>query len=276
MGLISTDHKRIGLNLGALSLFYFLLGGVFALLMRSQLASPNGHLLSNTYNELFTMHGSTMIFLFVTPMALAMAIYLVPLQIGALALSAPRVALAGFWMWVLRRAGDAVRLVRNSGPGQAGWTSYTPLSKATNTPGRRSGPVGARRDPRRARDAADGLLVAVTIARRRAPGMTLLRMPVFTWTALVSVLMVIGAFPLLVLAMVLLFIDRQGAHIFAGFTGAIDYEDLFWFFGHPVVYVMFFPYLGAAAEAIAVGAHTSAGSATSRSSPRCWRSRCCR
>ena len=97
--------------------------------------------------------------------------------------------------------------------------------------------------------------VVATIARRRAPGMSLLRMPVFTWTELASMLMVVGAFPALILAMALLYIDRLGGHIFTGFNGAIDYQDLFWFFGHPVVYVMFFPYLGAAAEAIAVGAH---------------------
>jgi cytochrome c oxidase subunit 1 len=97
--------------------------------------------------------------------------------------------------------------------------------------------------------------VAATVARRRAPGMALLRMPVFTWTGLFSVLMIVGSFPMLILAMVLLLIDRHGGHIYTGFAGAIDYQDLFWFFGHPVVYVMFFPYLGAAAEAIAVGAH---------------------
>src|SRR5207244_7672848 len=97
--------------------------------------------------------------------------------------------------------------------------------------------------------------ITATIARRRAPGMALLRMPVFTWTALASVLMVVGSFPVLILAMVLLYIDRHGGHIYEGFNGAIDYQDLFWFFGHPVVYVMFFPYLGAAAEAIAVSSH---------------------
>src|SRR5207248_8637038 len=86
-------------------------------------------------------------------------------------------------------------------------------------------------------------------------GMSLLRMPVFTWAALVSVLMVVASFPVLILAMVLLYIDRHGGHIYNGFNGAIDYQNLFWFFGHPVVYVMFFPYLGAAAESIAVGAH---------------------
>jgi cytochrome c oxidase subunit 1 len=97
--------------------------------------------------------------------------------------------------------------------------------------------------------------VVATIARRRAPGMSLLRMPVFTWTELASMLMVVGAFPVLILAMVLLFIDRHGGNIYTGFSGAIDYQDLFWFFGHPVVYVMFFPFLGAAAESIATSSH---------------------
>jgi cytochrome c oxidase subunit 1 len=100
-----------------------------------------------------------------------------------------------------------------------------------------------------------GACVVATIARRRAPGMSLLRMPVFTWTELASMLMVVGAFPALIVVMALLFIDRHGGHIFTGFNGTIDYQDLFWFFGHPVVYVMFFPYLGAAAETIAVCSH---------------------
>jgi cytochrome c oxidase subunit I len=252
---ISTDHKRIGLNLGALSLVYFLLGGVFALLMRSQLAAPNGQLLSDSsYNELFTMHGSTMIYLFVTPMALAMAMYLVPLQIGAITISAPRLALAGFWVWVSGGLVMQSGWFTSDGAGRDGWSAYAPLSNGTNTPG-----TGQDLWTLGVILAVLGMLlmawcVALTILRRRAPGMSLLRMPVFTWTALVSVLMVIGAFPMLVVAMVLLYIDRHGGHIFTGFTGSIDYEDLFWFFGHPVVYVMFFPYLGSAAEAIAVNA----------------------
>ena len=253
IGLISTDHKRIGLHLAVMSLIYFLLGGVFALLMRSQLAAPNNHLLSNaSYDEVFTMHGSTMIFLFVTPMALALAMYLVPLQIGARGVSAPRAALAGFWIWVCGGLTMQSGWFAHSGPGQDGWTSYAPLSNGSYTPG-----VGQDLWVLGVLMATLGMLImacciAATIARRRAPGMTMMRMPVFTWTALVSVLMVIGAFPMVVLVMALLYLDRQGAHIFTGFAGAIDYEDLFWFFGHPVVYVMFFPYLGSAAEAIAV------------------------
>ncbi len=253
---ISTDHKRMGLTLGVCSLFYFLLGGVFALLMRTQLAQSNMQFLSdNSYNELFTMHGSTMIYLFVTPMAIAMAMYLVPLQIGAVRLAAPRLALAGLWTWICGGLVMQQGWFAFGGPGRTGWSSIAPLSNGTNTPG-----VGQDLWVIGVILAAAGMTamaacVLATVARRRAPGMALLRMPVFTWTALVSVLMVVGSFPILVVAMVLLYIDRHGGHIFTGFTGAIDYQDLFWFFGHPVVYVMFFPYLGAAAEAIAVNSH---------------------
>ncbi|MHB8657985.1 MAG: cytochrome c oxidase subunit I [Solirubrobacteraceae bacterium] len=252
----STDHKRIGLNLGLCSLAFFLGGGVMALIMRTQLAAPNQHVVSDdTYNQLFTMHGSTMIYLFVTPMAIALAMYLAPLQIGAIGIAAPRAALSGFWIWLSGGLIMQSGWLTAEGAGRAGWFSYAPLSNGTNTPG-----VGQDLWVIGVILAAAGMIVMAacvlaTVARRRAPGMSLLRMPVFTWTGLVSVLMVVGAFPVLILAMTLLYIDRHGAHIYSGFNGAIDYQDLFWFFGHPVVYVMFFPYLGAAAEAIAVSAH---------------------
>ena len=254
--LTSTDHKRIGLNLGLASFAFFLAGGVLALLMRTQLAQPNVQFVSDdTYNQLFTMHGSTMIYLFVTPMAIALAMYLVPLQIGAIGISGPRVALIGFWTWLSGGIIMQMGWLTADGAGRAGWFSYIPLSNGTNTPG-----VGQDLWVVGVILAATGMTLmaaclTATIARRRAPGMSLLRMPVFTWTALASVLMVVGSFPVLVLAMALLYLDRHGGHIYAGFSGAIDYQDLFWFFGHPVVYVMFFPYLGAAAEAIAVGSH---------------------
>jgi cytochrome c oxidase subunit 1 len=254
--LTSTDHKRIGLNLGIASLVFFLAGGVFALLMRTQLAQPDMQFVSdNSYNQLFTMHGSTMIYLFVTPMAIALALYLVPLQIGAIGLAAPRIALTGFWIWLSGGLIMESGWLTIDGAGRAGWFSYTPLSNGTNTPG-----VGQDLWVVGVILAAVGMTlmagsVVATIARRRAPGMSLLRMPVFTWTELASMLMVVGAFPVLILAMALLYADRHGANIYGGFNGAIDYQDLFWFYGHPVVYVMFFPFLGAAAEAIAVSSH---------------------
>jgi cytochrome c oxidase subunit 1 len=253
--LTSTDHKRIGMNLAIASFLFFLAGGVFALLMRTQIAQPNLHFVSDdTYSELFTMHGSTMIYLFVTPMAIALGLYLVPLQIGAVRMAAPRIALTGFYTWLCGGLIMETGWLTSDGPGRAGWFSYVPLSDATNTPG-----VGMDLWVLGVILAAAGMTIMAacllaTIARRRAPGMALLRMPVFTWTELVTVLMTVGAFPVLIAAMVLLFLDRQGLHIYRGFSGAIDYQDMFWFFGHPVVYVMFFPYLGAAAEAIATSA----------------------
>jgi len=254
--LTSTDHKRIGLNLGLLSLVFFLVGGLFALLMRAQIAQPDVQFVSDqTYSQLFTMHGSTMIYLFVTPMALALALYLVPLQIGAVSLAAPRLALIGFWIWLSGGLVMQSGWLTGDGAGRDGWFAYEPLANGTNTPG-----VGQDMWVIGVMLAALGMTtiaacVLATIARRRAPGMALLRMPVFTWTALVSVLMVVASFPVLILAMTLMYIDRHGGHIFSGFNGAIDYQDLFWFFGHPVVYVMFFPYLGAAAEVVAVCSH---------------------
>jgi cytochrome c oxidase subunit 1 len=223
--------------------------------MRVQLAQSNTHFVGyGTYEALFTMHGSTMIYLFVTPMAIALSVYLVPLQIGAASLAAPRVALAGFWIWVSGGVVMQSGWLTEEGPGRAGWFSYVPLSNSAWTPG-----VGQDMWTLGVILAAAGLIlvsasVLATVMRRRAPGMALLRMPVYTWTGLVSVLMVAGAFPVLVVAMCLLYAERLGAHIYVGFKGSIDYQDLFWFFGHPVVYVMFFPYLGAAAEAIAVNA----------------------
>lgn len=249
----STDHKRIAINLGCMSLIFFLVGGIFALIMRSQLATDNSHVVSDyTYAELFTMHGSTMIYLFVAPMAIAMAMYLCPLQIGAVSMAAPRTALTGFWIWLGGGLVMQSGWFAGDGPGRDGWFSYVPLSDSQNTPG-----TGQDLWTMGVTLAALGMLimgacVLATILRRRAPGMALLRMPIFTWTSLVTVLMVVAGFPALIVAMGLLFIDRTTtAYIYSGFAGAIDYQDIFWFFGHPVVYVMFFPFLGAAAEAIA-------------------------
>ncbi|PZS11020.1 MAG: cytochrome c oxidase subunit I [Solirubrobacterales bacterium] len=255
--LTSTDHKRIALNLALCSLTFFLIGGLMALLIRAQISQPDNHIVSDqTYTELFTMHGSTMIYLFVTPMAIALGMYLVPLQIGAHSIAGGRAALAGFWTWLFGGLIMQSGWLTAGGSGRDGWFSYVPLSESPYTPG-----VGQDLWTLGVILAVAGMFimaacVLATIARRRAPGMALLRMPPFTWTALVAVLMVVGSFPVLILAMVMLYVDRTTtAHIYSGFNGIIDYQDLFWFFGHPVVYVMFFPYLGCATEAIATCAH---------------------
>jgi cytochrome c oxidase subunit 1 len=254
--LTSLDHKKQGVNLFVASFVFFLMGGVMALLMRAQIAQPNEAFLTNQgYDELFTMHGSTMIYLFVSPMALALGLYLVPLQIGAFSLSLPRLSLAGFWTWLCGGLIMQSGWFANGGPGQNGWFDYAPLNNDTYSPGIGQSLWNVGVILATAGQIAIAVALLVTISRRRAPGMSMLRCSMFTWTELVTVLMVIGAYPVLILAMILVLIDRSGGAIFTGFTGAIDYQNLFWFFGHPVVYVMFFPYLGAAAEAVAVNSH---------------------
>ncbi|MFL5822878.1 MAG: cbb3-type cytochrome c oxidase subunit I [Solirubrobacteraceae bacterium] len=251
-GLTSTDHKRMGSNLFIAAFVFFLGGGVMALLMRSQLAQANSDFLSNSaYDDLFTMHGSTMIYLFVTPMALALGLYLVPLQIGAANLAAPRVALAGFWTWLCGGLVMQSGWFASGGPGSDGWFDFAPLNNATFTPGTGQTMWNAGVILAAAGLTAIAWPLVLTVVRRRAPGMSMLRCSMFTWTELVTALMVIGSFPILILAMALVLVDRSGGHVFSGYTGAINYQNLFWFFGHPVVYVMFFPFLGAAAEVIA-------------------------
>ncbi|HEU4803531.1 MAG TPA: cbb3-type cytochrome c oxidase subunit I [Solirubrobacterales bacterium] len=250
--LTGTDHKRIGLATTATAFAFFLIGGSLALLMRSELASPGMDIVSEgTYNELFTIHGSTMFFLFAAPAAVAIGVYMVPLQLGASGIAWPRLALLGYW---LLAAGGVIMyagFLTAHGAATFGWTAYYPLSDSNETPG-----MGA-----------DFWIVAVvlattavllqavcvlaTIVRRRAPGMSLLRMPLFAWSEVVTCFMVVASFPVLIVTMILLFLDRQGVGIFTGSGGAVTYQHLFWFYGHPVVYVVFFPLVGVVGEVIA-------------------------
>ncbi len=209
--LTSLDHKKQGVNLFVASFAFFLLGGVMALLMRAQIAQPNEAFLTNqAYDELFTMHGSTMIYLFVSPMALALGLYLVPLQIGAFSLSLPRLSLAGFWTWVSGGLVMQSGWFANGGPGQNGWFDYAPLNNNTYSPGIGQTLWNIGVILATAGQVAIAISLLVTISRRRAPGMSMLRCSMFTWPELVSVLMVIGAYPVLILAMVLVLIDRSG------------------------------------------------------------------
>jgi cytochrome c oxidase subunit 1 len=251
--LSSTDHKRIGLITSVTAFVYFLLGGSLALTMRSELAKPGLQFLSDhTYNELFTIHGSTMFYLFAVPVVLGVGLYFVPLQLGAARILWPRLALAGYWLFA---AGGVIMysgFLTQQGAATFGWTAYFPLSDSQATPG-----IGT-----------DFWVIAVilatvgstlqavsllgTIMRLRAPGMTLLRMGLFTWSELVTVFMVITGFPVLIVAMTLLYMDRAGASIFSASPGgSVTWQHLFWFYGHPVVYVVFFPLVGVVGEVIA-------------------------
>jgi cytochrome c oxidase subunit 1 len=247
--LASTDHKVIALRTLAVAGIFFLAAGILALVIRGELAEPGMQVTSYAgYNELFTMHGSTMIFLVVIPVALAVCVYMVPLQIGATSLAGARWAHAGSWLVLLGGVAMWSGWLTREGPGRAGWYSYDPLSDTPNTPG--SGMdlwlLGVLLAT--AGVVLMAVCLLVTILRRRAPGMTMLRMPPFTWTALVTVLLVTFSFPTLTFAFGATLLNRRGIiHL-----DPIAYQHLFWFYGHPAVYVMFFPFVGMVAEAAAV------------------------
>lgn len=245
----STDHKAIGVRLALTSGAFFLAGGVLALLFRTELAEPGLQVVSRSgYAQLFTMHGSTMIFLVLIPLGLAFCVYFVPLQVGAADVAGPRWALAGSWLVTLGGLVMWSGFLTREGAGQAGWYAYDPLSDNPSTPGPGMdlwvcgvilATLGA---------VVLGWCVLMTCLRRRAPGMTLLRMPPFSWTALATALLVVFSFPSLLVGMTLLLLDRHGTQILT----PISYQNLFWFYGHPAVYVMFFPYVGMVAEAASV------------------------
>jgi cytochrome c oxidase subunit 1 len=247
----STDHKRVALNAGAVAFGFFIAGGVLALIMRSQLAADGGVISQDTYNQLFTMHGSTMVYLFVVPFALAAGLYFVPLQVGAATVAGPRLALAGLWLLVLGGVTMWAGFLTSGGAAAASWWGFDPLSDSIHSPGSGMelwifGVIMAT---------AGQMLwagcVLITALRQRAPGMTLMRMPVFTWSMVATCLLVVFAFPALIVALVLLWAQRHFGGVLGGGLGAVDYQQLFWFYGHPVVYVMFFPFIGMVGEVVA-------------------------
>ena len=250
-GLTATDHKRIAINLSVVAFVFFIAGGVLALIMRTQLAADGGVVSEDVYNQLFTMHGSTMVYLFVVPVALAAGLYLVPLQVGAADVAAPRLALAGLWLLISGGVTMWCGFLTSGGAAQASWWGFDPLSDLPHSPGSGMdlwlyGVVLAT--------VAEMLwagCILATVVKRRAPGMTLLRMPVFSWTMAVTCLMVLFAFPALLVALGLLWAQRHAGGVLVGNSGAVAYQQLFWFYGHPVVYVMFFPFMGMAAEVVA-------------------------
>ncbi|MEA2355818.1 MAG: cytochrome c oxidase subunit [Solirubrobacteraceae bacterium] len=250
--LASTDHKRVAARVMATAFVFFIAGGLLALLIRAELYSPGSQVVGQqSYNAIFTMHGSTMIYLFMVPLSLAMGLYMVPLQVGAAEIALPRLALLAWWLQIGGGVTMYLGWFTRNGPGTAGWTAFDPLSNSANTPGDGMylwifGVVLAT---------ASGLLMAIcvlaTIVGRRAPGMTMLRLPVFTWSMLATCILVIVGFPVLLVAMGLLFVEREWGGVFDSSGGPIAYQHLFWFYGHPVVYVMFFPFVGAVGEVLA-------------------------
>jgi cytochrome c oxidase subunit I len=247
----SADHKATALRIAGVALIFFIASGVLALVMRSELAQPGLQFVSEgTYNELFTMHGSGMIYLVITPFALALGLYFVPLQVGAAEVWSPRLALAGFWIFVAGGLMMYSGFLTAQGSGRAGWAPTYPLVGDHWTPG-----IGMDMWVFGVILAVLGMLlvgtcILATALRERTPGMPLLRMPPFTWAMVATSLMVITAFPVLIADMGLLEWDRHISPVFDHAGGPALFQHLFWFYGHPVVYVMFFPFVGAVAEVV--------------------------
>ncbi|SFB07868.1 cytochrome c oxidase subunit 1 [Amycolatopsis marina] len=251
----TTDHKQIGILYLVTSFGFFLIGGLMALLMRTELGYPGLQFLSNEqYNQLFTMHGTIMMLLYATPNVFGFANFVLPLQIGSPDVAFPRLNALSYWLYLF---GAIITIAGFATPGGAadfGWFAYTPLSTAAYSPG-----VGGDLW-------AVGLIITglgtilgavnmiTTIVCLRAPGMLMWRMPIFTWNILFTSVLVLAAFPILTAALFGLLADRHlGAHVFDPANGgAILWQHLFWFFGHPEVYIVALPYFGIISEIIPV------------------------
>ncbi|MGH3926007.1 MAG: cytochrome c oxidase subunit I, partial [Pseudonocardiaceae bacterium] len=252
----STDHKRIGISYMATAFAFYLLGGVLAVVIRSELYEPGRQVVSQgRYNEMFTMHGSIMLFLFLGPFAFGLANYFVPLHIGARDMAFPRLNALSYWFYVFGGITMVSGFLTSDGGADFGWTGYTPLSSIVRTPG-----IGADLWIMGvALTGLSGILTGVnivtTVVAMRAPGMRMFRMPIFTWNMLVTSVLVLIAFPVVSAAAVMLFSDRQlGSHIYDPDAGgsAILWQHLFWFFGHPEVYILVLPAMGIVSEIIPV------------------------
>jgi cytochrome c oxidase subunit 1 len=253
--LTTVDHKRIGLLYIWTALVFFAIGGVLALLIRSQLATPGEHLLTkNSYNEVVTMHGTTMIFLVIVPILAGFGNFLVPLMIGARDMAFPRLNALSYWFYFLGGIVLMLSFFAAGGPARGGWTMYTPLSTlhmAGNGPdlwilGLHILTISSL---------AGAINFVVTIHNMRAPGMSWMRIPLFCWAIVTYAWLLIIVLPTLSAGLTLMLLDRQvGTHFFdAGHGGSpILYQHVFWFFGHPEVYIMILPAMGMISEILPV------------------------
>ena len=254
--ITTTDHKKVAVLYIVTALAFFVVSGTLALVMRAELAQPGLQIVDNqTYNELFTMHGTGMIFFFATPIVIGLANYFTPLQIGAPDVAFPRLNAFGYWLSLLGALTAFSGFLTATGAAAFGWTAYTPLSNATYSPG----------------TGADlwilGLLLSgtasilgavnlmATIFGMRAPGMRMFRLSIFNWTIIVTMALIMFSFPALTAALAMLFIDRNfGGSFFDPGAGGdpVLYQHLFWFFGHPEVYIVILPFFGIVSEIVPV------------------------
>jgi cytochrome c oxidase subunit I len=253
--LRTTDAKLIGIMYMVTSFVYFAIGGFLALLMRAELARPGMQFLSpEQYNQLFTMHGTIMLLFFATPIVFAFANFVVPIQIGAPDVAFPRLNALAYWLYLFGATLATAGFITPGGAADFGWTAYSPLSDILNSPG-----IGANLWVLGLAISGLGTILGAvnmitTILTLRAPGMTMFRMPIMTWNILVTSLLVILVFPFLAATLFALAADRVlGAHVFDVNTGGpLLWQHLFWFFGHPEVYVVALPFFGIITEVIPV------------------------
>ncbi|WP_251020924.1 cytochrome c oxidase subunit I [Streptomyces sp. ISL-98] len=253
--LTTTDHKKIGHLYLITSFVFFLIAGLMALMMRAELARPGLQLMSNNeFNQAFTMHGTIMLLLFATPTFAGFANEIMPLQIGSPDVAFPRLNMLSYWLFLFGGLIVLGSLLVPSGPANFGWFAYAPLNGLERSPG-----IGADLWIMGLALSGFGTILGAvnfltTIIGMRAPGMTMFRMPVFTWNVLFTSILVLMAFPVLAAALLVLEADRRfGSMVFeAESGGALLWQHLFWFFGHPEVYIIALPFFGIITEIIPI------------------------
>ncbi|HEX6470315.1 MAG TPA: cytochrome c oxidase subunit I [Streptosporangiaceae bacterium] len=253
--LSSTDHKVIGYLYLITSFAFFLFGGVMALVMRTELYKPGRQVVSNQqFNELFTMHGTIMLLMFATPLFAGFANVIMPLQIGSPDVAFPRLNMLAYWLFLFGSLIVVGGLLTPGGSAAFGWFAYAPLSDAVHSPGAGGDMWVLGLAMSGLGTILGGVNFVTTIFCMRAPGMTMFRMPIFTWNVLLTSLLVLVAFPVLAAALLALEADRKfGAHVFAAENGgALLWQHLFWFFGHPEVYIIALPFFGIVTEVLPV------------------------
>jgi cytochrome c oxidase subunit I len=251
----TTDAKQIGILYLVTSFGFFLVGGLMALIMRTELARPGLQFLSpEQYNQLFTEHGTIMLLLFATPILFAFANMIVPLQIGAPDVAFPRLNALAYWLYLFGGIVVVGGFLTPTGAADFGWTAYHPLGNDQNSPGAGSNAWYLGLVLSGLGTILGAVNMMTTILTLRAPGMTMWRMPIFTWNIMVTSLLVLLVFPILAAALLAAMADRVlGAHVYDSATnGPLLWQHLFWFFGHPEVYIVALPFFGIISEVIPV------------------------
>ena len=251
--ITTTDHKRIGILYGVTAFFFFLLGGLEALLIRLQLARADNTLIgAETFNQLFTMHGTTMVFLAIMPLSAAFFNFIIPLQIGARDVAFPRLNAFSYWVFLLGGLFLNSSFLFGAAP-DGGWFGYANLTSIQYSPGMNISFWAMGLQILGIASLAAAFNFIATIINMRAPGMKLMRLPVFTWMSFITQLIVIAAFPVITVALVFLIFDRTFGTTFYSVAAGGDlllWQHLFWLFGHPEVYILILPAMGMVSEVL--------------------------